>query len=784
MLKTLKQITSANRYSVGGKAYSLGRLIKRFSVPNGFVVTADTFDAFIRENKLKSKIQKIISAKGDCFSKSKQIKELIMAAPLNRADTQDIMRHFARLHSPLAAVRSSAACEDAADKAWAGQLDTFLNVNKNDLAEKIKLCWASLFSERTLAYDADILDKTSVAVIIQEMISADAAGVAFSVNPLTQNINEISVNAVFGLGEAIVSGTITPDQYLLHKTGRILKQTHEIQTRKLCLKNGELVWRDIPRDKQNKPKLSAETLLKLGAVVAKIEKFYNFPVDVEFAVKNRKIYILQARPITTLNNAEKDYRVPKVWERHSIPLFTQDGFEGLMGQTKLIEKYFKYPYVADVDAAAYAEQHLCYSHKFTAESRDAYYWAYKRRDFSAFFRVGKICRRNFRFYQKTFARYGEKLPTPHELENMLNAVCGRMHFEMVMVDMLMDLSDIVSADLLNLLTKKKIPDITEKMLILSANEDLTRIERENQSMQNILENARKIKNWEADEKINQLIAEHLSKFSGVTVRAMHGNFMTADEVIRRLKENLQSGNNFFAKDVAADKKAVQGIFKQYRFTAFEKEFIAFVKEANFLRTHILDMYHWLSQSFMAIFDKIGRPFGYKGFDFRNMTPDEIIAWYQQKGDFKLRKDNEWLWYRFGDERKVVDTPREIAKALKQFVLPDIKTDAADSQVQGTVAYAGTARGPARILRDINEIGKVRRGDVIICPMTWPSVIIALEKAAAFVTDEGGILCHAAILARELKKTCVTGTKNATTLFRDGEMVEVDGKTGIVRKIQN
>jgi hypothetical protein len=151
---------------------------------------------------------------------------------------------------------------------------------------------------------------------------------------------------------------------------------------------------------------------------------------------------------------------------------------------------------------------------------------------------------------------------------------------------------------------------------------------------------------------------------------MHGNFMTADEVIRRLKENLQSGNNFFAKDVAADKKAVQGIFKQYRFTAFEKEFIAFVKEANFLRTHILDMYHWLSQSFMAIFDKIGRPFGYKGFDFRNMTPDEIIAWYQQEGDFKLRKDNEWLWYRFGDERKVVDTPRKIAKALK--ILKDHK----------------------------------------------------------------------------------------------------------------
>lgn len=97
--------------------------------------------------------------------------------------------------------------------------------------------------------------------------------------------------------------------------------------------------------------------------------------------------------------------MPKVWERPSIPLFTQDGFEGLMGQTKLIERYFKYPYVADMDIATYAEQHLCYSHKFTLESRDAYYWAYKQRDFSAFFRIGQICRRNFRFYQKAVFLY-------------------------------------------------------------------------------------------------------------------------------------------------------------------------------------------------------------------------------------------------------------------------------------------------------------------------------------------------------------------------------------------
>lgn len=782
MLKTFKQITQKDQYLAGGKAYSLGRMIKHFSIPNGFVILSDTFDEFIEENRLKDKIKKIIVGKGDYFSKSKQIKELIVSSPINKACIRDIMQHFTHLHAPFVAVRSSATCEDASDKAWAGQLDTFLNINKENLLEKIKLCWASLFSERTLAYGGDILDKASISVVIQEMVFADVAGVAFSVNPLTQNINEILVNAVYGIGEAIVSGQVTPDQYLLHKTGRILNQTHETQSKGLYQKRDKLVWRDIEQNKQNKAKMSPEKILELGSVIAKIEKFYNFPVDVEFAIKNKKIYILQARPITTLNNTAKDYRVPRSFERPSIPLFAQDGFEGLMAQTKLIEKYFKYPYVADLDVAAYAEQHLCYSYKFTLESRDAYYWAYKRQDFSTFFKIGRLCRRNYRFYQKTLARYKEKIPTPVELENMLNAICGRMLVEMVFVDMLMDLSDIVSADLLNLLLKKKMPDITDKMLVLSVNEDLTRVERENQSMQNILEIARQTKNWQTDEKIDQLIDKHLEEFSGITIRAMHGQFMTKDEVIHRLKENISSHKDFFTKNIAEDRKNVQNIFKKYNFNKFEKEFIAFVKEANFLRTHILDMYHWLSQSFMLMFDKIGQPYGYKGYDFRNQTPKEIIDWYYGRCKFKKREDGEWLWYRYGDERKVVDTPEAIKKALQQFVLPEKKTDTSTKQVKGMVAYAGTVRGPARILKDIKDVKKVCHGDIIICPMTWPSVIIALEKAAAFVTDEGGILCHAAILARELKKTCITGTKNATAIFDDGDMVEVDGETGIVRKI--
>lgn len=782
MLKTFKQITKKDQYLAGGKAYSLGRMIKHFPIPNGFVILSDTFDIFIKENQLKGKIKKIISSSDDCFTKSQKIKDLIISAPLNKTDARDIMNHFARLHSPFVAVRSSATCEDSIDKAWAGQLDTFLNTDKENLLDNIKLCWASLFSERALAYGGDILNKASVAVVVQEMVFADVAGVAFSVNPLTQNINEILVNAVYGLGEAIVSGEVTPDQYLIHKTGRILDQTHVPQSKGLYSKRKKVTWCDIPQKEQNKAKLSPEMILKLSAIVAKIEKFYNFPVDTEFAVKNQKIYILQARPITTFSNTPKDYRAAKVYERQSIPLFAQDAFEGLMGQTKLIEKYFKFPHVKDLDVAAYAERYLCYSPKFTAECRDAYYWAYKQQDFSALFKVGQICRRNYRFYQKTIAKYAKKIPSPRELENMLNNISHRMLFEMVFVDMLMDLSDIVSADLLALLQKKKVANMTETLLILSANGDLTRVERENQSMQVILDTARRTKNWQTDKKINQLIDKHLEEFSGVTVRAMHGQFMTREDVINRLKENLKSHKNFFTKNFAKDKKMVQNIFKQYHFNAFEKEFIAFVKEANFLRTYILDMYHWLGEKFMLIFDKIGQPYGYKGFDFRNMMPGEIIDWYYGKSKFKLREDDDWMWYRYDDERKVVDTSQAIKKALKQFVLPDRKTTVSADLVKGTTAYPGIVRGPARILKNIKEVGKVHHGDVIICTMTWPSIIIALEKAAAFVTDEGGILCHAAIIAREMKKTCITGTKNATALFNDGDIIEVDGETGTVRKI--
>jgi len=309
--RALSDLSKEDVDIAGGKGASLGELIKAgIPVPPGFVVVADAFEQFLEETSIRSDIDAALHSVNHeeihtVENASERIQSLITEQRMPKDLQKEILTSFASLKARFVAVRSSATAEDGATSAWAGQLDSFLNTKRDDVLEKVQRCWASLFTPRAIFYrfEKGLHDHhISVAVIVQQMVDAEKAGIAFSVHPVTQAREHCIIEVGLGLGEAVVSGQITPDSYVVEKVNWEIMEKHVAeQTRGIYRKiEGGNEWRELgPLGKAQK--LSDEQIVAFAKLLVKIEEHYNFPVDVEFAVKDNKFFVVQSRPITTLS---------------------------------------------------------------------------------------------------------------------------------------------------------------------------------------------------------------------------------------------------------------------------------------------------------------------------------------------------------------------------------------------------------------------------------------------------------------------------------------------------
>ena len=245
--KTFKDINKADVAIAGGKGASLGEMTQAgIQVPHGFVILAPAFDEFLRITDLNVELDSILDqvhheVMHEVDDASEKIKALILGKEIPEYMAAEIVAAFEKLDAEFVAVRSSATSEDSAAAAWAGQLDTYLNTEKDNLLENVKKCWASLFTPRAIFYRFEKgLHGTpiSVAVVVQRMIQSEISGIAFSVHPVTQDYDQLIIEAGFGLGEAIVSGSITPDSYVVEKEPRrIVDKNINTQTKLLIRMN-------------------------------------------------------------------------------------------------------------------------------------------------------------------------------------------------------------------------------------------------------------------------------------------------------------------------------------------------------------------------------------------------------------------------------------------------------------------------------------------------------------------------------------------------------------------
>jgi pyruvate,water dikinase len=310
-IKLFKELGKNDALIAGGKGASLGEMTgAKIPVPPGFVILSSSFEHFLAENDLTQEIEAILEK---CNHKemesveraSEEIQELILNAETPEDMQKEIQASFDELGSKFVAVRSSATAEDGAEHAWAGQLDSFLNTTSEKLEENVKRCFASLFTPRAIFYRFEKglrASHISVAVVVQKMVASEKSGIAFSVHPVTEDHNQAIIEGSWGLGEAIVSGQITPDSYVAEKDSRnIIDVNISEKSRGLFRKEGGgNEWRDIDSGKVNEQCLSNDEIIELLNIVISIENHYGFPCDIEWAFEEGEFYIVQSRPITTL----------------------------------------------------------------------------------------------------------------------------------------------------------------------------------------------------------------------------------------------------------------------------------------------------------------------------------------------------------------------------------------------------------------------------------------------------------------------------------------------------
>jgi len=583
---------------------------------------------------------------------SKKIKALILGMKMPKNIAEEIQKFFRKLNIKYVAVRSSATAEDSASAAWAGQLESYLNSTEENLLENVKKCWASLFTPRAIFYRfKKELDKQkiSVAVVVQKMIKSEISGVAFSVHPVTQDRNQIIIEAGFGLGEAIVSGKITPDSYVIKKEGwKILDKNINVQDKSLVRgRGGKNEW-VVLSDKKGKQQVLVDSkITELAKLIVRIENYFKFPVDVEWAKEKNQFYIIQSRPITTLSDKIQNQAV---YEK----VFTRDF------SLPMLQVWYK------------------------GEVYDPKPWSGKQQLFLPYI--------VFVREDSTVKSYYD----PRGVEWMKNHIKETINRD---ADFLDELKKQINKKL------EPIQSIYEGETLLSKNELIE-----------FIRNFEVAYPWvEAMWWLCEMSNEELGNLDISPIKKL-----------REKTTKLSAGT-----DIVVRKSLVE-IFPKI------KDYI-----------HVLTIEEIKTENFPRLSELKIRD---KGFVF---TQNRLYV-----------------------EKDVNDIEKEYGILLERESF-----DKNVSEIKGNVAYPGIVRGKVRRVMGHKQISSIKDGEILVSPMTMPDFLPAMEKAIAFITDEGGMTCHAAIVAREMKKPCVVGTKNATKILKNGDFVEINGSKGVVRILQ-
>ncbi len=793
------KISKHDAASAGGKGASLGEMtVAGIPVPPGFVILASTFERFLKEGEVHEKIDSVlhlvdVKAMHTVEAASSQIQAIIMGVEMPSTIASEITAEFRKLKCTFVAVRSSATAEDSASAAWAGQLDSFLNTTAATLLENVKRCWASLFTPRAIFYRHEKnLHEThiSVAVVVQKMVASEVSGIGFSVHPVTQDYNQLIIEAGFGLGEAIVSGQITPDSYVVEKDSlRIGEKTVAVQRKGLFRggSGGGNEWRDVSGREQ---KLTDEQILGLSMLIISIEKHYGFPVDVEWAFAEGRFYIVQSRPITTLQKKEVDEsedplfiggtkwfltvtRNMSFWHQYLTNLghyyntkdFAVDAILEIMTVTingTETSAFVHQPNAGDVNKKIIE---LITSKNGINKLKQKYEIHAEALLNSSKKCLSKLTLENWKEFQDDYQKFTAGL--------YFTVVIGRGGGEL----------------LFNKLNEAgfKESEIPEIIAVITYPIEHTPLF---QSREDLLSIGRKIQKEKlSNREIEKELSKWLEKHQHIPV-----NFCEEPWTMEHAKKQLEEVLN---KDCDEELKAFEKSHndrlkkKQDILRKINREEIFIlanvIAEGTNLNEFRKNVFSRVSLEYRSAFRTIAKKGGSDNWrDVYYLKPEETVALLEGKKISipKIMQERKFIAMYVNSDGKIVIVDNEKTKALVDYV-HSVYGKSNNNEIskveiiKGSIANNGKVKGIVKVILSSKDFDKMESGNILVTTMTSVDFVAIMGKAAAFVTNEGGITSHASIVAREMNKPCIIGTQIATRVLKDGDYVEVDAEKGVV-----
>ena len=774
--KKLQDISKTDIKIAGGKGASLGEMTQTgMPVPEGFIILSDAFNKFIEETDLNIEIDAALDEVNidiihTTENTSEKIQAMILSKEIPEEIKNDILKNFQEMDSEYVAVRSSATSEDSASAAWAGQLDSFLNTTKDTLLKNIKRCWASLFTPRAIFYRFEKSmdkDKISVAIVVQKMIQSEKSGIAFSVHPVTQDENQIIIEAGFGLGEAVVSGAITPDNYIIDKQGLNIIDINVNEQKKVLQKkeNGGNEWLFI-KDQGKEQVLSEKDIIELSELTIKIENHYGFPCDIEWAKEKNKFYILQCRPITTLVSKK---------ECPAIEWFRFGQKKGSLLSREISSKHsFSRPYTTAIKDFLYTVDNYKYINwNHYVDKKELDHNLNKILNYAIKLKSVSSLKTQSDSALKKILKIYEGL----NLDNCTDEYLLAKFLEFVDCDAKIEsfvppgnyivrvLSLEVEKILKHKFPDKGISDITRMGNILGFNEKETDFSiRQKEILKSLIKNNRDdaYDSWKKYQWMNIMFLTYKKELMKNFEEEI-STIKNPEEELLRIQENIE-------KNIIQQKE----ILKSSDFT--EKELLIFnlLKESTYVELEVVKNLQIFQFRSIPLLEKIAEKLKITYNQLIYMTIDEIKKGIMNNTFPSIEEINRRIKEGFSIFRINQETSINLDSISQDLTGHNIET------IKGISVSKGCFKGKVKIIMDISEINKINEGEILVTTMTTPNFIIGIRKAKAIITNDGGMTCHAAIISRELNIPCIVGTLNATDILKDEDLVEVDANNGIIK----
>lgn len=782
MIISLQELREKDFEKCGGKGRSLVEMtMAGFSVPSGFIINSDEFIQYCEVNGLLE-------------LPLEEMRQGIIDGKFPNRMSENILDLYTRIFTKdeKVAVRSSALCEDSAEFAWSGELETYLFINKDNLLESVKKCFASLFTERALFYAKRTninRDKLRVAVIVQKQIESQFAGVAFSNNPLNGN-NEIVIEAVDGQGERLVSGEVIPDRY-------VYSYDEILQDKKL---------------QQSNIHITDFHLNYLLRNVKKLKDFYDFPVDIEWAIEKDSLFILQCRPITTIANKEIiSELLPKLLPASKWNFDTQAAFN--------------YMFMHSMMSASDKQLHekIFGFHRQIEDCIRVNGQVYKlkcAKDYLNKSMSEKIAEEP-KFLIKFAKLWADVAKWEEDYVNYLLSV----KWEEVSIDFLINetkmfsekyrcslvyayyfIDDFLEERFISLLRNEY--DFSQELCkeifndIATCSNDFGTLSYSEEPI-DLLKIAIKKQNGE---NICKLLDDHVSKY-GWMLAPVEREFKVFEKrhYEQRVNDWIKEGNvsdrlNSILFSRKQNDIRFHDTVEKYHFTDELIELANSIRTFIYFRTFLTEHTDWLFfHGRITLLHEIARREEISENDLVMLSLDEVVSYLEKQiskeelQSLALSRSKYYAVIYISGELITFDgedaldiehgfVPSFVENQKKAYQNIGKHVKMSDTFVEGTICYPGRVVGRVKIVKTLSDCDKVKKGDILVANMTTPNFISAMERAAGFITDQGGITCHAAILSREMKIPCIVGTSIATKVFHDGDRVEVDAYSGIVHLI--